>query len=325
MSGLLETGERMADDNGRETSRRPAGAEPATVPAEPGDAREAPEFTVVIPVKGDPLVDEAVESVLHQTISSFEVVVVDDGSQPPVRLATSDGRVRLVRSETSAGPAGARNAGVRAARGHLVAFLDSDDRFERHRLEDARRAHAIAPVVVAWPNRRGVPTPVPEPAALLDATVPHLGQTSVRREALLLFDDSYPACEDVDWWIRTVTGDVEVALTGREAWTWRRGDHPRPTHGGPARLAMSRRLLDDHQAFFALRPRARAFRWRRIAAFEREHGTTSRSLRAAWTSLAARPTTGALVEAARTVWSGMPGASAGPDDATERRPAGATR
>src|SRR4051795_5939061 len=76
----------------------------------------------------------AVESVLRQTFSDLELLVVDDGS-PDARMAIAEGyagrdpRVRVVRQE-NAGPGPARNTGFRHARGRYFAFLDSDDEWD---------------------------------------------------------------------------------------------------------------------------------------------------------------------------------------------------
>jgi len=93
-----------------------------------------PRTSVVIPAKDR--VDKlrrAITSALEQTDTDLEVLVVDDGSEEPLepRLAPGlrDPRLRFERQENT-GPARARNAGVRAARGTYVAFLDSDDTWE---------------------------------------------------------------------------------------------------------------------------------------------------------------------------------------------------
>ena len=80
---------------------------------------------------------ESVGSVLRQTHDNLEVVVVDDGSTDNTREvleSLGDERVRYVR-QRNAGACAARNHGVDVARGHLVAFHDSDDVWLEHKLE----------------------------------------------------------------------------------------------------------------------------------------------------------------------------------------------
>jgi glycosyltransferase involved in cell wall biosynthesis len=95
-----------------------------------------PTVTVIIPVFDDArYLDEAVESALTQTHRPYEVVVVDDGSEEPVRLAARfHGRVLLVRT-AHRGQGAARNLGARRARGGLLAFLDADDVWLTDKLE----------------------------------------------------------------------------------------------------------------------------------------------------------------------------------------------
>ena len=90
--------------------------------------RTYPSLTVVIPThdRHDEL-EGAVESALAQTLPDVEVIVVDDASARPVR-PTPHPRVRCVRLEVNSGVAAARNAGLAAARGRFVTFLDDDNR-----------------------------------------------------------------------------------------------------------------------------------------------------------------------------------------------------
>lgn len=105
----------------------------------------APSVSVVIPSKDRPeMVRRAVEAALAQQGLEFEVVVVDDGSQPPVSLGLDDERVRVIRHDAPQGVARARNRGVEEARGRWVAFLDDDDLWSPNKLrvqiEDLERS-----------------------------------------------------------------------------------------------------------------------------------------------------------------------------------------
>lgn len=85
----------------------------------------------------------AVESVLHQTYADIEMLVVDDNEpgdpfsqETQKRLATiRDSRLRLVRQEKHINGSAARNAGIRAATGTYVAFLDDDDEWFPEKVE----------------------------------------------------------------------------------------------------------------------------------------------------------------------------------------------
>ena len=88
-------------------------------------------MSVVLPTRDRAaVVGRAVASVLAQTFSDSELIVVDDGSTDntiDVIRSFADPRLRVVRLTESGGPSRARNEGVRVSRGTLVAFLDSDD------------------------------------------------------------------------------------------------------------------------------------------------------------------------------------------------------
>jgi len=76
------------------------------------------------------LLRRSLDSLLAQTESRFEVIVVDDASQDDsatVVASLGDERFRYIRLPENRGPGGARNAGVSEARADLVAFQDSDD------------------------------------------------------------------------------------------------------------------------------------------------------------------------------------------------------
>ena len=121
---------------------------------------EGPACTVVIPWHRN--LDDlarAVASVREQTLSDFEIVVVangvDDAAWAAVRGLVEDPRYRTIRlAEAGAGPA--RNAGLDAARGRLVFFLDGDDRFHPEKLARFVAFHSEAGFDVAFSRGRRV-------------------------------------------------------------------------------------------------------------------------------------------------------------------------
>jgi glycosyltransferase involved in cell wall biosynthesis len=91
-------------------------------------AAVAPGFvSVVIPAfNPGPYLAEAVASVVAQTETDWELVVVDDGSTAPFPALAADDRIRVVR-KPNGGAASARNLGIDIATGAFLAFLDADD------------------------------------------------------------------------------------------------------------------------------------------------------------------------------------------------------
>ncbi|MCW2865287.1 MAG: cell wall biosynthesis glycosyltransferase, partial [Actinoallomurus sp.] len=103
--------------------------------------------SVIIPVynTGEDLA-RCVESVLAQTMDDYEVIFADDGSDDGTEkrldaLEAEHARVRVLHLPPSGGPGGPRNAGIDAARGDYVYFLDDDDWLGEEALE---RMHAMA-------------------------------------------------------------------------------------------------------------------------------------------------------------------------------------
>lgn len=83
---------------------------------------------------------KAIESVLAQTYSDWEMIITDDcstdkGLSIVESYAANDPRIHLLRLETNGGPGTARNNSVMNARGRYVAFLDSDDMWSKDKLE----------------------------------------------------------------------------------------------------------------------------------------------------------------------------------------------
>jgi glycosyltransferase involved in cell wall biosynthesis len=97
------------------------------------------QISVIVPVhnRADVL-GRAIQSVLHQSLKDFELIVVDDGSTDgsvAVAKSFADPRINIVELGTNRGGNAARNSGIRAASAPLIAFLDSDDTYLPEKLE----------------------------------------------------------------------------------------------------------------------------------------------------------------------------------------------
>jgi glycosyltransferase involved in cell wall biosynthesis len=107
-----------------------------------------PQVSVIIPVyNGAADVAMAIDSILTQTFTDFELIVVNDGSTDrtaAVLKAVSDPRIRIVDRE-NAGIATALNHGIALARGKYIARLDHDDRAKPTRLEKQFRFMEVNP------------------------------------------------------------------------------------------------------------------------------------------------------------------------------------
>ena len=180
-----------------------------------------PLVSIIIPTRNrEALVAAAIDSVLNQTQQDFELIVVDDGSTDATQevVRAYGKRISCLRID-HAGPSAARNCGIAAAQADLIAFLDSDDLWMPRKLE-RQLAHysSNADVVVSqtrevwirngvrvnarakhrmysgWIYEHCLPLCIVSPSSVMihRKVFDHVG----------LFDESMPACEDYDLWLR---------------------------------------------------------------------------------------------------------------------------
>lgn len=103
-----------------------------------------PEISIIVPVyQVEKYLNECIDSILAQTFTDFELILVDDGSPdncPALcdAAAKRDSRVRVIHKQNG-GVSTARNAGLDAAQGNWIAFVDSDDTVEPEYLEKCIR------------------------------------------------------------------------------------------------------------------------------------------------------------------------------------------
>lgn len=97
--------------------------------------------SVIVPVyNAARTIEKTIESILAQSYTSFEIIIVDDCSQDDTfellkKLQADDQRILLYRNEKNLGVAKTRNFALTKARGTYIAFLDSDDEWQENKLE----------------------------------------------------------------------------------------------------------------------------------------------------------------------------------------------
>ena len=96
---------------------------------------ELPKVSIIVPCWGvEKYLDRCVESLVNQTLTDIEIILVDDGSTdncPAMcdRWAEKDSRIKVIHKENG-GLSSARNAGLDACTGDYIGFVDSDDWIE---------------------------------------------------------------------------------------------------------------------------------------------------------------------------------------------------
>lgn len=94
-----------------------------------------PEISVIVPVYNtEKYLDRCIRSIINQTFSDFELILVDDGSKDNSGFICDewekkDSRIKVIHQK-NAGAGAARNAGLRVAKGEYIGFIDSDDWIE---------------------------------------------------------------------------------------------------------------------------------------------------------------------------------------------------
>jgi len=203
-----------------------------------------PAISVILPVfNRQDSVGRAIDSVLAQDFADFELIVIDDASSDStIRVVEGyhDPRVILLRQPENRSGGAARNRGIRAARGPLISFLDSDDAFLSHKLGFVADYFPRHPDVdalldsfeIVYPpeKRKGKVMRINPPmtdsreiaagiyARRVSKATPAL---SVRRAALLavgLFDETLKRRQDFDLVVR-LTRSCRCATTDQVLWT----------------------------------------------------------------------------------------------------------
>ncbi|MCP4630096.1 MAG: glycosyltransferase [bacterium] len=180
-----------------------------------------PIVSVIIPTYNRGwILKEAIDSVLSQEFIDYELIVVDDGSTDNTQaILDSYGRDIIVSAQANKGVSAARNRGIAESRAQLVAFLDSDDLWLPQKLNrqvEFFRANPdalICQTEETW-VRNGVRVNPKKRHHKMSGMIfePSLALCLVSPSAVMIrnilfdtvgtFDESLPACEDYDLWLR---------------------------------------------------------------------------------------------------------------------------
>ena len=187
-----------------------------------------PLVSAIVPVyNGERYMAEAIESIHCQQYPNLEIIIVDDGStDKSSEIALSlKGNIRYMRQE-NAGPAIARNTGIKLAKGDIITFLDADDLWTEGKLKRELDCFAVDPllrivlgntqairVVDSRNNRLGN---LKEFSSV--GIVYLFGSTACRREVFQevgLLDPSLCQSEDTEWFMRAQDyGAPRIVLEG---------------------------------------------------------------------------------------------------------------
>ncbi len=192
-----------------------------------------PFITVILPTYNrKDLLCRSIESVLNQTYTDYELMVVDDASEDgtgALEYFQGDGAfIHYIRLPLHRGVSAARNIGVSQSTGTWICFLDSDDQWHKDKLKkqvawhEAHKEFRIFQTQETW-IRKGVRVNAPKTHAKI-----HGGQFKENLERCMItpssvmmekglflemggFNESLPACEDYDLWLR-ITSAYPVGL-----------------------------------------------------------------------------------------------------------------
>ncbi|HEY9673425.1 MAG TPA: glycosyltransferase [Waterburya sp.] len=192
-----------------------------------------PLISVIIPVyNGEKSIKETLDSILHQTISDLEILIINDGSQDStIEIVTSvqDPRIQIF-SYPNAGLAASRNRGIKLASTDYISFIDADDLWTPDKLEAQYKAlqeNPQAAVAYSWTDyiddssqflRRGSHITVQGDAQAKLLVMDFLENGSnalIRKQALIDvggFDELLPAAEDWDIFLKLAAKYSFVAV-----------------------------------------------------------------------------------------------------------------
>lgn len=216
-------------------------------------AEQQPMISVIMPAyNAEQYIEAAIRSVMAQTVTDWELLVLDDCSTDHTcavveGLAAADSRIHLIRNERNKGVARVRNQGFDLCRGEYVALLDSDDEWHPEKLErqlqrlqatDAHLCYCSYEVIDGEGNRARADYLVPEETdfeKLLRENVMGCSTVLLRRELIEKYrfnTDFYH--EDYILWLQLLKDGYRAVGCGEILARWRLIETSRSFHKGNA-------------------------------------------------------------------------------------------
>lgn len=203
---------------------------------------KSPKVSIILPTYNRiDFLKECLESIEKQTFSDYELIVIDDASTDGTEIfLNSRENIKRIRHSGNLGVSAARNNGIRSALGQYICFIDSDDLWMEKKLEAQVRWMETHPDCMAihtdeiWIRNGKRVNPMNKHEKRGGYIFEHclplcvVSPSSVMLRAALLeesglFDESLPACEDYDLWLRISAKHHFHFLT--EKLTVKRGGH----------------------------------------------------------------------------------------------------
>jgi glycosyltransferase involved in cell wall biosynthesis len=233
-------------------------------------------ISVITPTYNRPgLLKNSINSVLSQTYSDFELIVIDDCSSdntPGVLEGFQDERLKVIRNSSNKGIAAVRNIGVASSQGKYIAFLDDDDEWLPDKLEKQIRIMEDGSESLGCVYS-GCLTTGPDGSEIVSTSIPRY-RNKVLNELLLenfittsttlvkkssiekagLFDEDIPYGEDYDMWIR-IAEDFRFDFAPEPLTKYR--IHPNSITKNYAKVINGiAKILSKHRSLFARNKRA---------------------------------------------------------------------
>jgi len=273
------------------------------------------------------MIGRAIESVLAQTWSDWEMIIVDDCPERPAEEAVrrfTDPRITYIKHEKNSGGAAARNTAMARAKGEYFSFIDDDDEWYPDALETLHNSLQGTPPDVGfcyaaienrYPDGRVEVTHVPQGVAdyherALTKFHGFIGQTLLVKRAVYEdvggWDPAFPSHQEIEWVIRITKKYKALAIDRLVVRFFAGSDHPRIGNNLPKRIAGRMMLLDRYQDEFAALPAVYAKHLLLVALWYRALGDFTNARETMRRVLRVRPSLRHLVHYVLLCFNGVP-------------------